>query len=429
MGAAHLTTARATATATTAKLERGEVCVSELSPRGFADRPRVAFYSHDTMGLGHLRRNLLIAQTFACSPLRAVPLMVAGMREANAFSLPPGTDCLTLPALRKDELGQYQARHLDVSLTDVIAVRAGAIRAAVEAFNPDLMIVDKVPRGAMGELDDTMRFLRTRRKTHCILGLRDVLDDPKTVHNEWVKADNDGAIDEYYDQIWVYGDPNVYDVARECGFSAPVRRKLRFTGFLDQRPRLALTTHRSPETSYGPFVLCSVGGGQDGALLAKVFAQTRLPAGLSGLIVTGSFMPVDLLCELRRIAGRNPRMHVLGFVSEPAMLVRDAHRVVIMGGYNSVCEALSFEKRTLVVPRISPRTEQLIRAEALRTLGLVDVLTPEHLTPSAVERWLTREVAPPKVHGRVNFGGLPTVQLMLQSMVGSRGLKATSRAI
>lgn len=426
MGAGHIPMAHGAATAAKAGLNGGEVCVSKLSPWGPANRPRVAFYSHDTMGLGHLRRNLLIAQTFACSPLRAVPLMVAGMREANAFSLPPGTDCLTLPALRKDELGQYQARNLDVSLADVIAVRAGAIRAAIEAFNPDLMIVDKVPRGAMGELDDTLRFLRNRRKTHCVLGLRDVLDDPATARKEWAKADNDGAIDEYYDQVWVYGDPKVYDVARECGFSAAVRRKLRFTGFLDQRSRLALGTDRLPEPSYGPFVLCSVGGGQDGALLAKVFAQTKLPPGLSGLIVTGSFMPADLLCELRRIAGRNSRMHVLGFVTEPALLVRDAHRVVIMGGYNSVCEALSFEKRTLVVPRITPRTEQLIRAEALRALDLVDVLPPEHLTPSALERWLTREVTPPKVHGRVNFDGLPALQVMLQDLVDSRKLSSAA---
>src|SRR5215831_4362720 len=78
-------------------------------------KPRIALYSHDTMGVGHMRRNLLIAAALARLRSPAVILLIAGAREVNAFGVPPGVDCLSLPALRKEGNGQYQARHLDLS--------------------------------------------------------------------------------------------------------------------------------------------------------------------------------------------------------------------------------------------------------------------------------------------------------------------------
>jgi predicted glycosyltransferase len=87
-----------------------------VAPTGLtADEPtpgcrRIALYSHDTMGIGHLRRNLLIAQVLAGPPGSATILLIAGAREAGAFALPSGVDCLTLPALYKTATGRYESR-------------------------------------------------------------------------------------------------------------------------------------------------------------------------------------------------------------------------------------------------------------------------------------------------------------------------------
>ena len=45
-----------------------------------------------------------------------------------------------------------------------------------------------------------------------------------------------------------------------------------------------------------------------------------------------------------------------------------------MGGYNTFCEILSFDKRALIVPRTVPRLEQFIRASRAQELGLVRML-------------------------------------------------------
>jgi predicted glycosyltransferase len=382
-----------------------------LPPQNPFPRPRVVLYSHDTMGLGHMRRNLLIAQTLAGEGVGATVLLVCGAVQAGALVLPAGVDCVTLPALRKEPSGHYDARRLDVSLADLIELRARTIRAAVEAFRPDLFVADNVPRGALGELEPTLQDLAARSVPR-VLGLRDVLDDPEAVALQWREARNEEAIEAYYEAVWVYGDATLYDLAAECGFGPAVRAKLRYLGYLDQRPRLNLAGSKAmaedavPE---GPFALCSVGGGQDGARLAEVFGLAHAPAGVQRVVVAGPDMDGDGRRRLHAQAGRDSALTVLDFVREPARLMAAAGCVVSMGGYNTVCEALSFGKRALVVPRVSPRREQLIRAERLRERGLVDLLHAEALAPEPVSWWLKNNFGRRGRHG-VDLGGLERLQ-------------------
>src|SRR3989475_1963109 len=190
------------------------------------------------MGLGHMRRNLLLAQTLGHPGRRAAFLMTAGAGEAPLLPTPAGVDCVALPSLWKDGAGQYHPRHLAVSLKEVLALRARTAGAALEAFAPDVLIVDNVPRGALRELDPVLESLRARGRTRLVLGLRDVLDAPATLQDEWARAQNQDAVRAYYDAIWVYGDPAVYDPVREYAFAPDVAAKVRFTGYLDQRARL-----------------------------------------------------------------------------------------------------------------------------------------------------------------------------------------------
>jgi predicted glycosyltransferase len=379
---------------------------------------RVALYSHDTVGLGHMRRNLLIARTLARSELQPVILMIAGGREAGLFTIPPGVDCLTLPALQKDAGGHYRSRHLNVSLSHLIALRARTIRAVLEEFEPDALIVDKVPRGAVRELDPSLEVLHERGRTRCILGLRDVLDQADAVHREWSSDSNDSAVRNYYDAVWVYGDPLVYDPVREYHFPADVAAKVRYTGYLGQRPS---TTHPDgrpdslPRVPKGRLILCLVGGGQDGAHLSKAFAEAHLPPGTFGVILTGLFMPKELQMHIERSATSNPRVSVQGFVPDPDALLSRAERVVAMGGYNTVCEVLSLEKHALIVPRVNPRREQLIRAERMRDLGLLDVLHPDKLSPHALTHWLARpNGTPPRPRDLIDMDGLERLPGLLE---------------
>ena len=389
---------------------------------------RIALYSPGIVGLGHLRRNLVIAQVLTASGLDAVTLMITEAREASLFvsSMPAGMDCLTLPGLSKSADGICKPRYLDLPLKDLLALRARTIRAALKEFQPDLFIVDNLPRGAYRELDLTLKQLKSAGRTRCVLGLRDVLDEPWSVHRDWFRWKNEEAIRDYYDAIWVYGDPAVYNMIDEYRFPASISSKIRFAGYLDQRKRLALANGdfldpvESLSLPSGRLMLCLLGGGQDGDRLVEAFSQADLPSDASAVIVTGPFMSPEVQRRLSQRAAADPRFTVLGFITEPTRLVARADRVIAMGGYNTVCEVLSFAKRALIVPRVKPRREQIIRAERLRDLGFIEMLDPEQLTPQALSDWMARELPPLKPGIIINLNGLDRLPGLAQEVLAAR---------
>ena len=292
-------------------------------------------------------------------------------------------------------------------------------------LKPDVLIVDNVTSGALRELDPALEALRARGRTRLVLGLRDVLDDPVMLQDEWARAQNHEAVLRYYDAIWVYGDPAVYDPVREYGFAPDVATKVRYTGYLDQRARTRYAGRQREDPIAllglppGPLALCLVGSGQDGAQLAEAFAQAELPNDTNGVLVTGPSMPLDARRRVARAAAGRPGRRIVRFLSEPTRLVRRAAHVVAMGGYNTICEVLSFRKSALIVPRVAPRREQLIRAKRLEALGLIDVLHPADLTPRALSDWLARERTPPLARRRVDLDGLTRVPRLVEELLAT----------
>ncbi len=379
--------------------------------------PRFALYSHDTMGLGHMRRNLLIAQALVEAIPGASVLLIAGASVAGRFELPPGVDCVSLPSLHKGADGTYVAKSLSVPIEALRRVRMAAIDGALRAFDPDLFLVDNVPNGALGELLPVLERLRREARTRTVLGLRDVLDEPAAVRREWRERDNVRTVVEAYDAVWVYGDAAAYDVAEAYGFPIEVRRKLTHVGLLDARRRFASARADHGIAAAGttldrnarPLYLGLVGGGQDGADLALAFARATAPAGVRRLLVTGPFMPAAAVEALCATAAERTGLEVVSFVREPSDLIRRAERVVAMGGYNTVAEVLAFAAPALIVPRVRPRREQWERARYLARLGLVDVLHPERATPAAIEAWWRAPRPWPRADEVLDLGGLERV--------------------
>jgi predicted glycosyltransferase len=384
---------------------------------------RVATYSPGMVGFGHIRRNASIAQALRSSALRPAIVMIAEAWQAGTLPMPAGVDCVTLPSLRKEADGLFTPRFVDISEHDLVALRSCVIRGAMKGFEPDVLIVDHLPLGAAGELAATLKLLRGRGRTRCVLGLRDVLQDRDTVRRMWSGRAHLEAVRECYDAIWVYGDPGVYDLVREYGVLDEFADRVRYAGYLDQRPRLELARPwKETRPSRSParrLALCVVGGGQDGDALADAFIRADLPADMAGVVVTGPYMAEENRARLTRAMHGRPRMQLIDFLADPIALVERADRVIAMGGYNTVCEVLSFEKHALIVPRVRPGCEQWIRAERMHDLGLLSVLHPDRLTPGALSDWLASDLGPPPpTRSRVDIGGLARIPGLIAELLG-----------
>ena len=353
-------------------------------------RIRVVLYSHDTMGLGHIRRNLLLAQGLSELRLSIDILLITGARESINFSLPKNVDLVVLPALHKSNDGSYRARNLGVELNDLTALRSHIVFSTIKSFQPDLVIVDNVPRGVNGELDQALQYIREHGAIRCVLGLRDIQDEAEKVIRDWQKQQHLETIRNFYHSIWVYGDARVYDPGKEYRLPKEITDKMQYTGYLDRRIPLRdnSKTDRIPECVVKPFGLCLVGGGQDGAALATAFASATYPAGMAAVIIAGPHMDCASMATLRGLASERPQLKILNFVAEPEGLLRDAEFIVCMGGYNTVCEVISLGKPALIVPRIIPRREQIIRAERLQSLGITDMMHPHDLSAKSLSHWI-----------------------------------------
>jgi predicted glycosyltransferase len=350
---------------------------------------RFVFYSHDGVGLGHLRRNLAIAAALTEAAPNASVLLATGCDELGAHGLAPNVDVLVLPGLRKVGNGRYSARRLPMSGREVRALRSAQLEAAIRSFRPDVVLVDKHPVGVRGELRPALEALRGTGG-RVVLGLRDILDDAASVAEEWSASGVIEEMEHYVDRVLIYGDPRVHDLVEEYGLPASLAALSSYCGYVvNAEPARAQAVDALPAfaTRLGrrPTVLATAGGGEDGWSLLGAFVQAARDADWEAVVVCGPQLSAARRHELRALSlDSGVEFHV----NEPDVGSWFSHvdALVCMGGYNTLCEATSRGTPTLCVPRVRPRREQLIRARAFARLGLLRVAEPDVLTPDLLRR-------------------------------------------
>lgn len=395
------------------------------------ENARILMYSHDTFGLGHLRRCRTIAHSLVEEFRGLSVLIISGSTIAGAFDYRARVDFVKIPSVIKLRNGEYtsMAKHSD--LHETLKMRRSIIRHTAETFQPDIFIVDKEPMGLQGEVEETLAYLKSRG-TRLVLGLREVMDSPHLLDAEWKRKGVMDKIDTYFDNIWVYGPPDFYDPLIGLDVPPSVRAKMNFVGFLQRSvSQNALAEH----TPKGDYLLVTTGGGGDGSdLIHDVIHAYQQDPSLThrALIVLGPYMPAKQRAKLVRKGGKTPYIEVIEFDSRMEELIAGAMGVVAMGGYNTYCEILSFDKPALIVPRIRPREEQLIRTRRAAELGLVDMLMPHEsadpLRLAAALKRLPFRDPPSKTVGVRNMEGLSNISNCIEDWLGNHDVARVSVA-
>lgn len=336
---------------------------------------RFLLYSHDGLGLGHTRRNLAIARALVTLAPEATVLLATGADEINRYGVPPQVEVLKLPSLRKLANNHYDSRYLRVSAEKILRIRASLLRAAVESFQPQVLLVDKHPLGVGGELVPALAEHR-RHGGRTALGLRDILDAPEVIIAEWQAHRLQAAIERHYDEVLIYGQPEIFDAVGEYRFSRALAKRAHYCGYVCN----VATASVRPRTGKSALVLATPGGGEDGYALVANFITAAHRASWKGWAITGPMMPERQQQELRQLGGGQD-IQIDTFLPNLARELADISSVVCMGGYNTLTEVAALSLRAVCVPRHQPRREQLIRARAFAQLGLLRMIHPDELTP------------------------------------------------
>ena len=403
-----------------------------IDPATSAVSKRVAIYSHDTFGLGNIRRMVAVAEHLIGQDPELHVLVITGSPMTQAFRISSRIDFVKLPCLSRDALGGYGTRSLPLNNRQLFAMRSDLIRATLENYRPDLILVDKKPLGVEGELEAALDRLATApRPPALILLLRDILDAPETTRAVWARHGYHEVISQHYDLVLVAGQPEVFDLAAAYGFPDSTRRRLRYCGYIRRADLPAVPMPPEPGR-----VLVTAGGGGDGFPLLHAFLaglrQTR-PAGLRrSLVITGPEMDNRQRNHLASLARGLQTATLLEFCPDMAQETARAQVVVCMGGYNTLCEMLAMGKRVICAPRVQPVREQWLRARLLADRGLLSCIEPARLGPRHLMQALGAALSQrscPRTTARLDFNGLDRIGYWTLRLLSERRPRVTAPPI
>jgi predicted glycosyltransferase len=355
---------------------------------------RLLIYSQDGKGLGHLRRTVNISQEVLSAEPTASILVLSDSPSAPFFPPFKGMDYVKLPTIIKTGRDSWRSPDwrtstLPLGIRRIVELRGQIILQAFCQFKPDVVLVDHMPVGALGELKPMLdraaqkgrRPAQNGKRTSFFVGLRDVLDAPDVIRRAWTELSAYEYL-ERYDGVLVYGCQDIYDAERIYALTGE-KRKVFFCNYVGP---VGANGASVPAAQFPgeALILMMGGGGADAFPLAKAFLQAlpimrhRMP--VRGMVLTG---PNMARADRDGLVGQSRRCPVLvQSTSEnvPALL-RNVSAVVTMAGYNSLCEVLEAKTKALVVPRRGPSAEQRLRCELFAQRDLIRVLDPDALTP------------------------------------------------
>ncbi|MBU6258354.1 MAG: hypothetical protein KGO01_08040, partial [Burkholderiales bacterium] len=376
--------------------------------RAAAAATKVCIYSHDTFGLGHLRRNLALADQLLRSADRFEVWLLTGSPVIRQWTLPPGLHVQPLPPVVKTGAERYAARAPGQVFGLTKGYREALIMKLVEEQRPDVFLVDHAPAGMNGELLSTLALIRNELPgTRTVLGLRDILDSAENVRRTWQEQDLHALIEQAYDDVFVYGSEHLHDVVSAYGLSARLAQHVKYCGYVVGPARFEQlrAAAQGPvcwdrrRSGARPVVLVMAGGGGDGHFLMDAYLQglcRGTPNDFYSVIVTGPLMPGAESEALQAAAAGRDDVEIVSYTTEPMPSIRAADLVVSMAGYNTCVELLAARKKAILVPRSVPRMEQKLRAGLLAELGLCEAVDPDDALAATLAARVPRALAAPR---------------------------------
>ena len=385
----------------------------------------ILMYSHDTYGLGHIRRTMAIASHLQDPGVNII--ILTGSTIVGRFALPNQIDFVRIPGMIKKTNEEYLPLSIKINADHALEIRKSIIKATAKTFQPHLFIVDKEPLGLKKEVLPTLKWLRRALpRTRTILGLRDIMDEASVTKRDWQEKGIYEVMDELYDEIWVYGIREFYDPITEYSVPRSVSQKMTFTGYIPRKIPGRKAVHRIRKkhlrNNGEKLVVVTAGGGGDGYGLIDTFLSMlenehgSLP--FRSVLITGPFMPRN---ERDEISERAKKLGVRTwhFYRRMEEILAAADLVVTMGGYNTVCEILTQGTVSLIIPRETPRKEQLIRAQVLSSHNMADYVAWNSFSAQSLRNKVIELLEQPEPYreaiSRFQFTGLDIMSNRLQA--------------
>lgn len=341
------------------------------------DHARILIYSHDSFGLGRLRRCLAVANALVGQFKGLFVLIISGAQVPTGMGLRARVDFVKIPSVIKLYDGQYTSMEEHIDLRDTLAIRQTIIQNTAASFEPDLMIVDDEPFGLNPEIGETIGLLK-KRGCSIALALPDLIELAEGQKQAKDHSDTFDAINALYDQIWIYGDESFARPFEKLKAPKQLKAKITYTGYLQRNIPRGYATLDLPFTN--PYILVTGDDADRGSeLIDWVLTAYENDGTLPhpALLVLSPLLPTAQRKVIRGRAVRLDNVRVLDFEEGSTALMPGAVGVVTSAGYDAFCQMLSFDKRVIFVTTGSDEGCERARANRADDLNLAHVLSAE----------------------------------------------------
>ncbi len=374
----------------------------------------VLFYVQYLLGIGHLQRALRIAEALARDGI-AVTLVCGG--APVALPRDPSVRFVQLTPVRaldaRFEVVDSAGKPIDDALREG---RRAALLAAFAMARPDAVIIEGFPfarRAFRFELEPLIEAIRAAMpRPRLICSVRDIVvvrDDPQRHRDIALRVRRD------FDAVLVHGDPALIPFEASFPAAPDIADRVIYTGYVCP-PAGSMS---GAAVTGGDEVVVSAGGGAAGHALLRAALAARRSGCLAGLpwrLFAGTNLPEADFAAL--CADAPAGVAVERFCYNFVGLLRGCRVSVSQAGYNTVLDILAARARAVLVPFAAGReTEQLMRAERLATLGAVELVRENELSPQRLAAAIERAAARAPATVAIDTGGAAYTARLIAAMI------------
>ena len=370
---------------------------------------KIFFYCQHVLGIGHLFRSLEI-----CKALRDHEVVLITGGPQITLHLPQHVKTFHLSELQMDSsFTGLLSPDQQLSVDQVKEHRKQVLLALFEREKPDVFIVELYPFGRKAfrfELDPVLEAISENKFAPCkvVCSVRDILLEKEDQHRHEDRALK--TLNQYFDAVLVHADPELIRFEETFFRFDDIKIPVVYTGFVAQHCPAGARQRSRNELGLDKtqkLIVASAGGGSVGAVLLEsvVKAFQRLSGGNANYlrIYTGPYITKNDFESLKRQAG--PRVIIEKFNSNFISYLAAADLSNSMAGYNTCMNILTSRVRALVWP-FSQNQEQTMRAGRLASIGALEVIERQDLSPQRLERKIDRCLSwRPSVPLNVNIEG------------------------
>jgi predicted glycosyltransferase len=374
--------------------------------------PRIFFYVQHLLGIGHIARASRIANALALDGFDVT--VVTGGLPVPGFP-GEGMKTVALPAVVASNAGFSGLADANGKAADeeFLNRRRDLLLAAFREARPDVVIIEAFPFGRRQMRFELLPLLDAIEKTDprpkLMSSVRDILQENRKPGRD---EETVALIRQHFDAVLVHGDPGFVRLDDTFRLTAEIADKVRYTGLVV--PPLA------PEPSETFDIIASAGGGAVGLDLIRAArdAAAVLPVHYRWLLVTGPNLPEADFTALLQNAPVN--VTLARFRRDFPSLLRGAKVSISQAGYNTVGDLLRTDCRSILIPFVAGgETEQTVRAERLKALGLADILPEEGLTAGDVASAVEKALAAAKQNAtKLDLDGAEKTARIIRRIIG-----------